>query len=127
MSVLARIESRYDVPTQPNSGRSVHFCILVYSLTQMTVQAGARSDPMVSEIDPHVALPHRLGYLWTSGSMKVDRFRTGQAFVRTRWPRPDPPATRVGLITYGSPSRSTANGWLVKQTDHTDLDTVYAK
>jgi len=39
------------------------------------------------------------------------------------------PQLRVGLITYGSPSRSNAaNGWLVKQTDlTTDLDTVYAK
>ena len=39
------------------------------------------------------------------------------------------PALRVGLLTYGSPNRSTgAQGWIVRRTDLTnDLDTVYAR
>lgn len=39
------------------------------------------------------------------------------------------PQLRVGLLTYGSPSNSTAaQGWVLRQTDLTgDLDTLYAK
>lgn len=39
------------------------------------------------------------------------------------------PRLRVGLLTYGTPSNSSAaGGWIVRQTDLTDdLDTVYAK
>lgn len=68
----------------------------------------------------------------TSGSMQglIDsaRARLWDVVNSLAQARPTP-RLRVGLLTYGSPSRSSASrGWIVKQCDLTsDLDTVYAK
>lgn len=113
------------------------FAALLFSFlrTQVTVQAGAiKSDPVVSEVDPHCEVrPIDLVIcLDTSGSMEglIDSARARLWDIVNSLAKARPvPQLRVGLITYGSPSRSTAaNGWLVKQTDlTTDLDTVYAR
>ena len=111
------------------------FVFLCFLRTQMTVQAGAiKPDPVASEIDPHCrSRPIDLVIcLDTSGSMEglIDSARARLWDIVNSLAKARPlPQLRVGLITYGSPSRSNAaNGWLVKQTDlTTDLDTVYAK
>ncbi len=113
------------------------FSVLLFGLlrTHVTVQAGAvKRDPVVSEVDPHCGTrPIDLVIcLDTSGSMEglIDSARARLWDIVSSLAKAKPtPQLRVGLITYGSPSRSTAaNGWLVKQTDLTsDLDAVYAK
>lgn len=111
------------------------FVLLCFVRTQMTVHAGSiKPDPVVSEVDPYCRTrPIDLVIcLDTSGSMEglIDSARARLWDIVNSLAKARPiPQLRVGLITYGSPSRSTAaNGWLVKQTDlTTDLDTVYAK
>lgn len=111
------------------------FVFLCFLCTQLTVQAGAiKPDPVVSEIDPNCRTrPIDLVIcLDTSGSMEglIDSARARLWDIVNSLAKARPlPQLRVGLITYGSPSRSNAaNGWLVKQTDlTTDLDTIYAK
>ncbi len=108
------------------------FCLV---RAQVAVEARAhRPDPVHSEVDPHCGTrPIDLVIcLDTSGSMEglIDSARARLWDIVNSLAKARPvPLLRVGLITYGSPSRSTAaNGWLVKQTDlTTDLDTVYAK
>jgi len=68
----------------------------------------------------------------TSGSMEglIDSARARLWDVVNSLATAKPtPRLRVGLLTYGSPSNSTAaRGWIVKHTDLTsDLDTVYSK
>ncbi len=68
----------------------------------------------------------------TSGSMEalIDSARARLWDIVTSLSHARPtPDLRVGLLTYGSPSRSTASrGWVVRQIDLTsDLDTVYGK
>lgn len=68
----------------------------------------------------------------TSGSMTqlIDSARAKLWDIVTELARAKPtPHLRIGLLTYGTPGNSTAEGgWIVKQTDLTDdLDTVYAK
>lgn len=111
------------------------FVFLCFLSTQLTAQAGAiKPDSVVSEIDPHCRTrPIDLVIcLDTSGSMEglINSARARLWDIVNSLAKARPlPQLRVGLITYGSPSRSNAaNGWLVKQTDlTTDLDTVYAK
>ncbi len=96
------------------------------------VQAGgAACDPIASSTCP--ARPIDLVIcLDTSGSMEalIDsaRARLWDIVNSLSSVRPTP-VLRVGLITYGSPNRSTASqGWVVVQRDlTTDLDSVYAK
>lgn len=91
-------------------------------------------DPVQSE---HGCRPERRDVdvvlcLDTSGSMQglIDsaRARLWDVVNSLAQARPTP-RLRVGLLTYGSPSRSSASrGWIVKPCDLTnDLDTVYAK
>jgi len=68
----------------------------------------------------------------TSDSMRglIDSARARLWDVVNSLARAKPtPRLRVGLLTYGSPSRSTASaGWIVRQSDLTsDLDSLYAR
>lgn len=68
----------------------------------------------------------------TSGSMEqlIDSARARLWDIVCSLGRAKPtPQLRVGLLTYGSPSRSTATaGWVVRQFDLTsDLDSVYSR
>jgi len=94
-------------------------------------------DPCVVKPDP-IARTHRCRpvdvviCLDTSGSMTalIDSARGKLWDIVNTLAQEEPNAVlRVGLLTYGSPGRSTAaRGWVARQTDLTsDLDTVYAK
>jgi hypothetical protein len=109
-------------------------------LTARTIaRAGAASrDPMASACDPIATStcarrPIDLVIcLDTSGSMEalIDSARARLWDIVTSLSSARPiPELRVGLLTYGSPSRSTpSHGWIVRQTDlSSDLDSVYAK
>jgi len=109
-------------------------------LTARTIaRAGAASrDPVASACDPvaTTACERRpidlVICLDTSGSMEalIDSARARLWDIVTSLSSARPmPELRVGLLTYGSPSRSTAaHGWVVRQTDlSSDLDSVYAK
>ncbi len=92
------------------------------------------TDPIKSERKCHA--PRRdvdlVLCLDTSGSMQglIDSARARLWDVVNSLAQAKPtPRLRVGLLTYGSPSNSTAStGWIVQHTDlTTDLDTVYGK
>ncbi len=94
---------------------------------------GAHCDPIATEGPTCRTRPIDLVIcLDTSGSMEglIDSARARLWDIVNSLAKARPvPKLRVGLITYGSPSRSTANqGWVVSQKDlTTDLDSVYAK
>ena len=106
----------------------------MFAASAASLSASVPRDPIVSEpghlcdrrpIDLVICLD-------TSGSMTglIDSARARLWDIVTSLSRARPmPSLRVGLLTYGSPSRSTAAaGWVARQTDLTsDLDTVYAK
>ncbi|MDO8629789.1 MAG: VWA domain-containing protein, partial [Phycisphaerales bacterium] len=116
------------------------FVVACVILTARTIaRAGAASrDPVASACDPvaTTACERRpidlVICLDTSGSMEalIDSARARLWDIVTSLSRARPtPELRVGLLTYGSPSRSTVSqGWVVRQIDLTsDLDSVYAK
>lgn len=109
---------------------------LTYFLrTQSTAYGGGAScDPHVSATDPtcHRRPIDLVICLDTSGSMEglIDSARARLWDIVNSLAKARPlPQLRVGLITYGSPSRaSAANGWIALQHNlTTDLDSVYAK
>ncbi len=99
---------------------------------------GAGCDPAASARDP-IATSHcerrpidLVICLDTSGSMEalIDSARARLWDIVTSLSSARPtPELRVGLLTYGSPSRSSASqGWVAHQIGLTsDLDTVYAR
>jgi hypothetical protein len=96
-------------------------------------------DPRPCPVKPDPQPPHRCGRpvdlvicLDTSGSMTglIDSARAKLWDVVTELVRVEPNAKlRVGLLTYGTPSNSTAaRGWVYRHSDlTTDLDSVYAR
>ncbi len=111
-------------------GAFVTTCVF---LGQWPAQAGGIAcDPIASEARCPPRPIDLVICLDTSGSMEglIDSARARLWDIVNSLAKARPlPQLRVGLITYGSPSRSTAaNGWLALQTNLTsDLDSVYAK
>lgn len=113
--------------------------VCVVLAARAVARAGAAvHDPVASACDPIATTrcerrPIDLVIcLDTSGSMEalIDSARARLWDIVTSLSRARPtPVLRVGLLTYGSPSRSTSSqGWVVRQIDLTsDLDGVYAK
>lgn len=97
----------------------------------LTKAGGAACDPVATSTCPRRPIDLVI-CLDTSGSMEalIDsaRARLWDIVNSLSSARPTP-ELRVGLITYGSPDRSTASqGWVVLQSGLTsDLDSVYAK
>jgi hypothetical protein len=122
-----------------------HLHTLLFALALALPSLAANSDPIADTVgdDPiaSTATPDidtdgartidLVVCLDTSGSMSnlIDSARGRLWDIVNRLNTVAPDATiRVGLLTYGSPSGSTAaRGWVIEQSDlTTDLDTVYS-
>ncbi len=108
--------------------------VMGQSVVVTVTSDGTKATVSVPDPRPHEAkIPVDLVIcLDTSGSMTqlIDSARAKLWDVVNELAQAKPtPDLRVGLLTYGSPSLSTAaQGWVVRHTDLTsDLDTVYAK
>jgi len=137
-----------------NARRTISLMVLVAVSTTVTSLVMAQSfhiaakatatirpapDPRPCPTPPHDPPPPRCGRpvdlvicLDTSGSMTglIDSARAKLWDVVTELVRVEPNARlRVGLLTYGTPTNSTAaQGWVYRHTDLTpDLDYIYAR
>lgn len=116
------------------SGLPLFLVGAVFPVTAARPALAAVPDVIASEADPRCdRRPIDLVIcLDTSDSMRglIDSARARLWDVVNSLAHAKPtPRLRVGLLTYGSPSRSSASaGWVVKQADlTTDLDTVYSR